>query len=165
MTIDQLTSLFFDATCLFAAAQSPTGGSARVLRLCNLGWFVGWVSQLVVVEAESAIRRKATTATLTTLERLLRHPALRYAPVMASPAARYSSVNAKDAHVLAAAHACGARYLITLDKPFAGEVNATGGELVAIAPGDFLQRILPTHPDFQSDPAAGQRDGDGITPS
>jgi hypothetical protein len=37
MTIDQTTPIFFDASCLIAAAGSPTGGSGFLLSLCEKG--------------------------------------------------------------------------------------------------------------------------------
>ncbi len=52
MTIDRQTLLFFDASCLIAAAGSPNGGSGFLLSLCALGLLRAAVSQLVLVEAE-----------------------------------------------------------------------------------------------------------------
>lgn len=52
MTIDRQTLLFFDASCLIAAAGSPNGGSGFLLSLGQLGLLRVAVSQLVLVEAE-----------------------------------------------------------------------------------------------------------------
>lgn len=52
MTIDRSTLLFFDASCLIAAAGSPTGGSAFLLSMCAAGFLRGAVSEAVLVEIE-----------------------------------------------------------------------------------------------------------------
>jgi len=90
---------------------------------------------------------------------LLRHSALQFALVPLNPADRYPDINPKDAHVYAAARASGAQYLVTLDKRLAAETNALAGDPTAISPGDFLQKILPTHPDYATEPAAGRLSG------
>ncbi len=103
------------------------------------------------------MRRKGMAATLVEYERLLRFAPLQYAPVPVSPATRYPGINPKDAHVYAAARACNARYLITLDKRLADEINVLAGDPTAISPGDFLQQVLPTHLDYAMESTAGQR--------
>jgi predicted nucleic acid-binding protein len=157
MAVDRTTPLFFDATCLYAAAHSPAGGSARLFRLCRLGWLQGWVAQPVLLEAERALQRKATAAALARYEQLLRLTPLQYTRLPADPIARYPEINAKDAHVYAAARACRARYLITLDKHLVDEINALSSDPRALSPGGFLQQVLPTHPDYAAEPAGGQR--------
>lgn len=52
MNIDRNTLLFFDASCLIAAAGSPTGGSGFLLALCARGLLRAACSQPVLVEAE-----------------------------------------------------------------------------------------------------------------
>src|SRR5213076_1046467 len=52
MTIDRDTLLFFDASCLIAAAGSATGGSAFLLSVCSQGFLKAAVSQPVLLEAE-----------------------------------------------------------------------------------------------------------------
>jgi hypothetical protein len=157
MAVDRDTRLFIDATCLYAAAHSPSGGSARVLRLGTLRWFVCWVSQTVLLEAERAVYRKGSTAALTAFQGLLQHVPWRYAPVPIDPVARYPDVNRKDAHVYGAARASSARYLLTPDKRLAAEINALVGTPLALPPDDFLQQELPTHPDYPEEPAAGRQ--------
>jgi hypothetical protein len=156
VAVDRATCVFFDASCLYAAAQPPAGGSARLLRLCRLGWFSGWTSRSVLIEVERNLRRKASVAALGHYERLLRLTPLAYASIPADPVWRYPGVNAKDAHVYAAARACAAHFLITLGRPFAVQVNTLAGNPNALSPGDFLQQALPGHPDYPADPEAGQ---------
>ena len=161
MAVDRATPLFFDASCVYAAAQSPGGGAARLFTLCRLGWFPGWVSEPVLVEAERNLRRKGSALTLARYALLLQRTPLQAAPVPADPVGRHPDINAKDAHVYAAAIACGARYLLTLDKPLMQQVNQLGGDPFALSPGDFLQQVLPTHPEYVAAPDAGQAGGGG----
>ena len=58
MTIDRNTLVFFDASCLIAAAGSPSGGSGFLLSLCARGYLKAAVSQPVLLEAQSNIQAK-----------------------------------------------------------------------------------------------------------
>ena len=57
MTVDHKTLLFFDASCLIAAAGSPAGGSSLLFSLCARRLLRGVVSQAVLLEAEGNIQR------------------------------------------------------------------------------------------------------------
>jgi predicted nucleic acid-binding protein len=63
---------------------------------------------------------------------------------------RYPDVNAKDEHVVAAAVAIRADYILTLDQPLAEEINRAGLTVRAVAPGEFIKTLLPQHPAFES---------------
>ena len=68
-----------------------------------------------------------------------------------SPAARrqYQRViNPKDEHVVAAAIAIRAPFLLTLDQPLEEEVNRVHLLLRAYSPGGFITGELPPRPDF-----------------
>ena len=64
------------------------------------------------------------------------------------PASYSGFVTQKDEHVLAAALACGAPFLVTLDRPLAEGVNRASLGIRAVTPGEFIQEALPTHCDF-----------------
>ena len=49
MSVDPTTQLFFDATCLFAAAHSPSGGSAYLVLVCSHGFLQAVVSPEILV--------------------------------------------------------------------------------------------------------------------
>lgn len=149
MPIDQTTPLFIDASCLVAAAGSPTGGSARLLLLCRQGYLLGAVSASVVREAGRNVAVEFSADAGVRFERLLRETPLIMAPFSADDETRAAAiVGTKDGHVLAAALAAHAAYLITLDKRLATRVNQAGLAVEALSPGDFLQMVLPTHPDY-----------------
>jgi predicted nucleic acid-binding protein len=56
-------------------------------------------------------------------------------------------VNPKDAHVVAAAVAAKAPWLLSLDQPFLREVEAAPITLRGLTPGAFITTVLPAHPD------------------
>jgi predicted nucleic acid-binding protein len=150
MPIDHQTLLFFDAACLIAAAGSPTGGSGFLLPLCARHLLRGAVSQPVLLEAERNVREKLGPEALERYHRLLVLTPLAVIPL--PPQAQLvrcaSLVGEKDAHVLAAASAAAAPFLVTLDRPLAERINLAELGLRALAPGDFITMELPSHPDY-----------------
>jgi hypothetical protein len=58
MTIDRNTLVFFDSSCLIAAAGSPSGGSGFLLSLCARDFLKAAVSQSVLLEAQRNIQAK-----------------------------------------------------------------------------------------------------------
>ncbi len=71
MTISPRTLLFYDASCLFAAASSPTGGSAFLLLVCRRGFLRAGSAQSVLIEAERNIRDKRPPSVLDAYHALL----------------------------------------------------------------------------------------------
>ena len=105
MIIDNTTLLFFDASCLIAAAGSSTGGSGFLLSLCARSLLRGAVSQAVLLEADRNIRTKLNLSALNAYHDLLQVVPFTLAPVPRIPAevAWLQMVNAKDTPVVAAA--------------------------------------------------------------
>lgn len=149
MTIDRSTLLFFDASCLIAAAGSPSGGSGFLLSLCSRGLLRAAVSHPVLIEAERNIRLKLSGAALTTFHRVILLTPWQLVPLPATIPPYYQSlVGSKDAHVLAAAIGSQAAFLLTLDQPLAQRVNQAQLPLRALSPGEFITTELPQHPDY-----------------
>ena len=61
---------------------------------------------------------------------------------------QYEAVFLEDAHVIAAALGSQATYLITLDQRFERRVRAAALPIMALSPREFLQVVLPAHPDY-----------------
>jgi hypothetical protein len=72
MAIDRSTALFFDASCLVAAAGSASGGSSFLLSLCRRDFFAGVVSDPVLMEAERNVEGKLPTAATYRYQEVLR---------------------------------------------------------------------------------------------
>jgi predicted nucleic acid-binding protein len=152
MTIDHDTLLFFDASCLIAAAGSPTGGSGFLLSLCGQYLLRGAVSPLVLGETERNVREKLAPDALERYHRLVVVTPLL---LTALPSRRRLAhceglVGAKDAHVLAAAELVEAEYLVTLDQKLAERINQAGVGIQALSPGEFIKSVLPWHTDYPS---------------
>jgi predicted nucleic acid-binding protein len=149
MTLTHDSLLFFDATCLIAAAGSPNGGSGFLFSVCQAGFLMACSSPSVLVEAERNLAAKLPPAALTTY-----HLQLATTPIIlvSTPPRRtieqHDSFFGKDAHVVASALAAQDPYLLTLDKRLIQRVQQVGIGLTALTPGEFIQTILPTHPDF-----------------
>ena len=62
MTLTRDSLLFFDATCLIAAAGSPTGGSGFLLSVCQAGFLKACSAPSVLLEAERNISAKLPPA-------------------------------------------------------------------------------------------------------
>ena len=150
MTIDHTTLLFFDASCLIAAAGSTTGGSGFLLSLCARNLLRGAVSQAVLLEAERNIRVKLNPQALIAYHELLRVVPLNLAPVPHIPAetAWLQMVNAKDVHVVAASLVVAATHVLTLDQRLAAQINRAGLPVQALAPGDFIRAVLTHHVNY-----------------
>jgi predicted nucleic acid-binding protein len=151
VAIDRSTLLFFDASCLLAVAGSPQGGSGFLLELCQRNLLRAAVSQPVLLETERNLAKLSDpdAAALAFFGVLAQTPFV-IAPIpFERDILRYmASVGEKDEHVLAAAVACGAEFLVTLDKAFATAADAGKFGLRAVSPGEFIKTHLPLHPDF-----------------
>ena len=152
MIVDHTTLLFYDASCLIAAAGSPTGGSGFLLSLSVRRLLSGAVSQAVLLEAESNIQSKLRYQVLGTYHNLLQTVPLTMAPVPSIPpqTAWLQEVNAKDVHVVAATLAVKAPYVLTQDRKLAVEMNRTALPIEALTPGEFIRNVLPHHVNYPS---------------
>ena len=153
MPIDQTTVLFFDSSCLIAAAGSPTGGSSLLLAICARGFLRGTVSHAVLAEAEGNILSNLPPQALTRYRQEILSIPLTVAPIpsTAEREAAAPVTGEKDAHVLASALRVRADYLITLDKRLTARI-AHNEQLFlqALSPGAFITEHLPTHPAYRS---------------
>jgi predicted nucleic acid-binding protein len=110
--------VFLDATCWMAAAGSPTGGSAEILKLGRLGRLGIVATQRVLREAEKNIGEEWGAEGL---ERFHRDVADLDLELIDEPTsaeeARWQTVTVpKDCHVLAGACKAGVDMLVTLDR-------------------------------------------------
>jgi predicted nucleic acid-binding protein len=159
MTINENTLLFFDSSCLIAAAGSPSGGSSLLLAICARGFLKGAVSYAVLAEAEGNILSNLKPPALTRYRQEILGIPLIVAPLPSHPELESAALitGEKDAHVLAAALHVGAAYLITLDKRLSARITQEEEEeeeeelsIHAHSPGEFITTKLPTHPAYRS---------------
>lgn len=138
----QKPDVFFDASALFAAIFSSTGGARFILKLAEGGAVNLLVSSQVLAEAEGALRRKAPE-TLGHFALLLDRSRCRVVPnpTMGQIAHWEKVIHYRpDAAVLAAAVAVEADYLVTLDRQhFLDNPRLMEAPPLPLGtPGDFL---------------------------
>ena len=151
MPVDASTLVFFDASCLIAAAGRPVGGAGYVLSLCRRNLLRAAVSLPILLEAERNVRANLPPHALVTYRDLLAETAMIVVAVP-DPSSREDYgpvVGEKDDHVLAAAIAAGAPFLLTLDKRLERRVNGAGLPIRTLAPGEFINEVLPDHADVR----------------
>jgi predicted nucleic acid-binding protein len=150
MAVNRTTSLFFDAASLFAASHSPTGGSYFLVLVCQHGFLQMVVSPDVLNETERNLLNKSTTAAFDRYRQLVAStPLLLVSAPAESIVLQYESTVLEDAHVVASALGAQANYLITLDRRFVNRVRSANLPIVAITPKEFIQTVLPDHPDYE----------------
>jgi predicted nucleic acid-binding protein len=151
MTIARSTALFFDASCLIAAAGSPTGGSGFLLSVCARGFLRALSSAPILLEAERNILAKRTTAVLQVHRQQIAATPIKLVSVPPESAVRrYRAEIEEDAHVVAAAIAAGLEFLLTLDRPLIRRVQQARYPIRALTPGEFIETVLPNHVDYTS---------------
>jgi predicted nucleic acid-binding protein len=110
--------VFLDATCWVAAAASPSGGSAEILRLAQAGSLRIITTPLVLAEAERNIRAKLPPEAMSRflVDVLQTGIEVGSTPVQTDLDRWLHLVAEKDAHVLAGAYMTRADVLVTLDR-------------------------------------------------
>ena len=152
MIIDRNTLVFFDSSCLIAAAGSPSGGSGFLLSLCARGFLRAAVSQPVLLEAQSNIEAKLGDEAIKRFQNFLAIVPFSLAALPEKEEFKRlgKMINKKDVHVVAAALEVKAPFLLALDKGLVLEVNKANLGIQALFPGDFIKTVLPNHVDYQS---------------
>ena len=109
-----MKSVFIDSSVLFTAANSPTGGSAKLFTLKNIKLVV---SPLVLTETERNIRKKLHTFELERFFKLVaKIHILDQKPDPSLIIKAKKVIAEKDAVILAEAKQAKSDFLVTLDK-------------------------------------------------
>ena len=150
MTIDRNALVFFDASCLIAAAGSSSGGAGFLLSLCAKGYLKAAVSQPVLLEAQRNTQAKLGHEAIKRFYDLLAVVPFSLAALPEKAERLEKMINRKDVHVLAAALEVHAPFLLALDKGLVLEVNNVNVGIQALSPGEFIKTVLPNHVDYPS---------------
>ncbi|MBI2171499.1 MAG: PIN domain-containing protein [Chloroflexi bacterium] len=142
----QSVHVFLDVSVLVAASRSPTGGSAMALQVCQRQPYRAFVTELILLEARVNIAQKFTAKELARFYAQLAaaSPEIGGPPSQELLARCAHIVAEKDAHVLAAAWACNAGYLLTLDRRhlLTTAVLAAGLPFMVATPGELLGAVV-----------------------
>lgn len=149
MTLAPTTCVLFDASCLFAAAASPEGGSSYTLSVCARGYLQAVVSLDILIEAERNVVAKREANALYRYRGLVEAIPFVVLPSPTEEAVEpHEGVFFEDAHVVASALAGQCDFLITLDRRLQRRVEQSSLTFTALSPREFLQMVLPTHPEY-----------------
>lgn len=121
-----------------------------LLALAQHGWLQFAVSLWILVEAERNILAKLSFAAYERYQTLLHTLPLQLAAVPEPDVLRrYAEiVGDKDAHVVAAAEACGAMFLLSLDQRLIARIGQGTFSCQALTPKAFITEVLPTHREY-----------------
>lgn len=111
-----MTKLFLDASVIIAATLSPKGGSAKVIKLGQLGSWAQITSQTVIDEVKDHTG-KIGKSTIEIDQFIKEHSVIvrkRMTKLEIKPFIEL--VDASDAHLIAGSKLTGADFLVTLDK-------------------------------------------------
>lgn len=140
------TLVVVDASTFFAAAHSPSGGSATALALIrHLADYQAAASDLILEEARRNLARKSTGEALARFHNWRTGLQLVIASAAPIPADLPSSIAEKDHHVMSVCLALDATICLTLDRQhlLTDEVRAWGEArgLLLQTPGDILAHV------------------------
>jgi hypothetical protein len=149
MPIERTSLVFFDASSLFLAANTPLGGSAFLISVCARGYLQAVVSPDVLLEAERNIVEKGRPGAFRRFRELVSStPFLVTSAPTEQAVQAYAAVFVEDAHVIVAALGSQSAFLLTVDQRFERRVRESGLSITALSPREFLQAVLPDHPDY-----------------
>ncbi|OGE71611.1 putative toxin-antitoxin system toxin component, PIN family [Candidatus Daviesbacteria bacterium RIFOXYD1_FULL_41_10] len=132
--------IYLDASVIIAALLSSKGGSAKIIELARLGYFVAVTSQTVIEEIEEhslkikknklEIRKYIAYSGIVVRERIL-----------ISDIEEIKKVDVSDAHLIAGARLTECSFLISLDKKhlLKKEIKDYFKPLKIITPGELLK--------------------------
>jgi predicted nucleic acid-binding protein len=141
--------IFFDSSCLIAAARSANGGAALVLSECWSRRLQAYASSDVLDEATRNITAKMGIDEMARFASYLQLGLIR---VVSTPEHHENSewpegINQKDKHVVQSALWGNCQFVLTFDRELAQEINAASLGLVACQPEaiilQFIRRTLP----------------------
>lgn len=137
-----MIKIFFDASVLFSAIYSPTGGSAQVCELIKSGDIKGYISKTVIDELQSNIKKLSRKTAVLPENFIIENKFIVRSEISEREIKPYNKmVDTKDAHVLAGAVLCRCDYLLTLDKKHINNENTKEKftESIITSPKEFLE--------------------------
>ena len=144
--------IFFDSSVLIASLLSDTGGSAKLLNLCEVKSLSGYISEDVVVEVEIVLNRKFP-ALLEIFRKNTAETNLIIVKFASSAKLKEASTWIKDpndAKILAGAKEADVDFLVTLDiRDFIKDTSVSKKSGIKIlTPGDMLKELYLSIPNI-----------------
>lgn len=132
--------VFFDASVIFSACQSPSGGSRRLVDFVRYGHILGITSQTVIEEVE---RNASKFSVFSDLASLINDNNffVRSKITLLEIKPYQNLIEPKDAHVVAGAVLTECDYLVTLDKKHLDNTSVKNSitQTKIVSPKDLLE--------------------------
>lgn len=139
-----MNKVFFDASVIIAAILSPTGGSAKLLKLAKSKDFIAITSQTVIDEVSEHTEK--IHKTLEEISWYVKESGLlvRERVTQAEIKKVSSVVDPTDAHLVVGARGSACHYLVTLDKKhlLRSDVRKTVHPLCIVNPKELLGKLV-----------------------
>lgn len=137
-----MIKVFFDASVLFSAIYSPTGGSNLVCKLVKQEKINGFTSQTVIKELERNLSKFKKKANMPLESFITNHKLIVRSEITEREIESYKKiVEEKDAHIIAGAILCKCDFLLTLDKKHINNKNVKEKftTITIASPKEFLE--------------------------
>lgn len=139
---NNMPEVFLDASVLFSAIYSKTGGSYQICQLIKQEKIRGFTSQTVIKELQANISKFNKKTKTSPDDFIVDHKFIVRTEIAKREIKPYQKVVAvKDAHVLASAMLCRCDYLLTLDKKHINnkDIREKFTESIIASPKEFLK--------------------------
>lgn len=137
-----MTKIFLDASVIIAAILSPTGGSAKVIKLGQLGEWAQITSQTVIDEVKDHTEKIGKS--FQEIDQFIKNKNILVRKRMISSEIESweGLIDRTDAHLVAGANLTNCDYLITLDKKhlLKEDIKNKFKPLKIMNPEELLQR-------------------------
>lgn len=137
-----MPKVFLDASVLFSAIYSPTGGSHQICQLIKEKKIKGFTSQTVIKELQANISKFNKKTKILPENFIAANKFIVRTEITEKEIKPYLKVVVeKDAHILAAAILCKCDYLLILDKKHIDNASVKNNftEAIIASPKKFLE--------------------------
>ncbi len=139
----QPTKIYLDASVIITALLSVNGGSAKVIKLSNLGIFICLTSQTVIEEIEEHIlkikKNKREIQKFIVNSKIIVREKIRLSEIE-----KIKKIDVRDAHLIAGAKLTECDFLVTLDKKhlLKPDIKKSFKPLKIVTPGELLEIFI-----------------------
>lgn len=138
-----MTKIFLDASVIIASILSPTGGSAKVIRLGQLGQWAQITSQTVIDEVKDHTEKIGKS--VEEIDQFIKEHSVMVRQRMTKSEIRpfIELVDESDAHLIAGSKLTGVDFLVTLDKKhlLKEDIKKRFKPLNIVNPEDLLRKV------------------------
>jgi len=139
-----MIKVYFDASVIFAALYSSTGGSYKLVSLVKNNVIIGITSQTVIKELENNLEKLKIGTTDQIHHFIINNNFYILEKISLQQIQPFiNKINLKDAHIIAGATITNSNYLVTLDKKHINnqKVKKAFTNLLIVSPKELLKLL------------------------